>query len=290
MNAAAAAATPLISVDGLQQALAGDSRPVVLDASFDLADPAAGARDHLAAHLPGAIYLHLENDLSGPRQTADGRFRGRHPLPDIDDFAAVVGHCGIGPSTPVVVYDRQGAMMAARVWWMLRWLGHEQVAVLDGGMAAWQAAGGAVEAGSQPHQQLPPYPHRGPAMPTIDAHTLLARLGRIPLIDARAPERYRGEVEPLDAAAGHIPGAANRFFKDNLGADGRFKPAAQLAAAFSPLLGGGSAQGAVHQCGSGVTACHNMLAMAIAGFADSTLYPGSWSEWSSDPARPIEKS
>lgn len=280
--------SPLASVAALADALAGPHRPVVLDTSFDLADPGAGERDHLAAHVPGALYLHLERDLSGPKQSPDGHFRGRHPLPDLDTFAALVGRCGIGPEIPVVIYDRQGGMVAARAWWMLRWLGHAEVAVLDGGIAAWQAAGAAVESGpaTSPAPRAP-YPHRGPALPTIDADALLARLHQQPLIDARAPERYRGEVEPLDTAAGHIPGAGNRFFKNNLLADGRFKPAAQLAAEFQALLNGAAVRDVVHQCGSGVTACHNLLAMEIAGLPGSTLYPGSWSEWSSDPARPI---
>lgn len=282
--------SPLISVPELAAALAGRAKLVVLDTSFDLADPAAGERDHLAAHIAGAIYLHLERDLSGAKHSAQGRFRGRHPLPEIDDFATLVGECGIGPDTPVVVYDRQGGMMAARAWWLLRWLGHHDVAVLDGGMGAWQAAGREVESGPSPrNDRQPPYPHRGPALPTIDADQLQSRLDQMPLIDARAPERYRGEVEPLDAAAGHIPGAGNRFFKDNLQKDGRFKPAGQLAADFEPLLAGRAPQDVIHQCGSGVTACHNMLAMEVAGLPGSCLYPGSWSEWSSNPDRPIAR-
>ncbi|MDE2565811.1 MAG: sulfurtransferase, partial [Burkholderiales bacterium] len=183
--------------------------------------------------------------------------------------------------------DGQGGPYAARAWWLLRWLGHADVAVLDGGPAAWQAAGGALTAEVRPAVPRPPYPAGAPAMPTIDADALLARLGRVRLLDARAGERFRGEVEPLDPVAGHIPGATQRFFKDNLGADGRFKPAAQLRAEFEAL---GAAQGeVVQQCGSGVTACHNLLAMAHAGLGDSLLYPGSWSEWCSDPARPVAR-
>ncbi len=287
MTASSDARSPLLTPEQLVQALASESRLVVLDASFDLADSGAGERDYRAAHIPGAIYLHLERDLSGPKVDEHGRFRGRHPLPDIDAFAATIGRCGITPDSRVVVVDRQAGTMSARTWWMLRWLGHRDVAVLDGAMAAWLAAGGAVESGSNPPRDLPPYPHQGPAMPTIGADGLLAALGRRPLVDARAAERFRGEVEPLDAKAGHIPGARNRFFKDNLAADGRFKKVDQLRAEFEPLLGGRAASELVHQCGSGVTACHNLLAMEAAGLAGSCLYPGSWSEWSADPGRPV---
>ena len=183
----------------------------------------------------------------------------------------------------LVAYDAQGGPYAARCWWLLRWLGHEDAAVLDGGIAAWRKAGGAVTAALPAVPPATPYPLHAAAMPTLDADALRAALGRVRLVDARASERFRGEVEPLDAAAGHIPGARNRFFKDNLGADGCFKSAAQLRAEWAPLAAGGSL---VHSCGSGVTACHNLLAVAHAGLGEGTLYPGSWSEWSSDPARP----
>ncbi|WP_418319293.1 sulfurtransferase [Piscinibacter sakaiensis] len=281
------AGSPLVTAAQLAQALAAEPRPVVIDVSFDLADPAAGEREYRSAHIPGAFYLHLERDLSGPKTAAGRPFRGRHPLPDIDEFAATVGHCGIVPSSRVVIVDRQGGMMAARAWWLLRWLGHRDVAVLDGAMAAWRAAGGELESGDQPPHDAAPYPHQGAAMPTIDAAGLLEVLGRRPLVDARAPERFRGEVEPLDARAGHIPGARNRFFKDNLDSDGRFKDAARLRADFEPMLGGRAPAELVHQCGSGVTACHNLLAMEVAGMHGSSLYPGSWSEWSADPTRPV---
>jgi thiosulfate/3-mercaptopyruvate sulfurtransferase len=178
-------------------------------------------------------------------------------------------------------------MFAARPWWMLRWLGHNAVAVLDGGLQAWVAAGGDVESGPTELAPQAPYPLRDSLVPQIDADALLARLGRVRIIDARAGERYRGEVEPLDAQAGHIPGAFNRFFKDNLAADGRFKSAPQLRAEFDGLVA--NAGEVVHQCGSGATACHNLLAMEVAGLTGTMLYPGSWSEWSSDPSRPIAK-
>ncbi len=281
--------SPLISAEALKAQLADPTPPVVLDASFELTDPAAGAAAWRAAQVPGSVHVDLETDLSGPKTDAAGVFRGRHPLPPIEAFAAAVGRWGIRPGRPVVVLDRQGSMMAARAWWLLRWLGHAEVAVLDGGLAAWQAAGGALVQGSPPPTPADPYPlpTDGPAMPTIDAAALLASLHTVRLIDARAPERFRGEVEPLDARAGHIPGARNRCFKDNLGADGRFLPADALHTAFADLLGRHAPNEVVQQCGSGVTACHNLLAMELAGLPGSRLYPGSWSEWSADPARPV---
>lgn len=257
---------------------------VVLDCGFDLADTAAGERAHAQGHVPGAVYVHLDRDLSGPK--APGR--GRHPLPERAAFAATAGRLGIAPGAQVVCYDAQGGPYAARAWWLLRWLGHRDVAVLDGGAAAWRAAGGAWTATASTPTARPPYPaDSAAAMPTVSATELLAQLGRVRLFDARAGERFRGEVEPLDPVAGHIPGATLRFFKDNLQADGRFKPAAQLKAEFDAL--GGADPAVVHQCGSGVTACHNLLAMASAGYGDTTLYPGSWSEWCSDPARPVAR-
>ena len=258
---------------------------MLLDTSFDLADIDAGLRTWRAGHLPGSIYLHLDNDLSG---TKTGR-NGRHPLPDRADFARTLGRCGISAQTPVVALDRQGGMYAARAWWMLRWMGHDDVAVLDGGVGAWQAVGGPLSTELPQRVAAPDYPDRPPLVETEDAATLALALGRVRLVDARAPERYRGEVEPLDAQAGHIPGALNRFFKDNLADDGRFKSAAELRSELLPLLGDQGAAAVVHQCGSGVTACHNLLAMEHAGLTGSKLYPGSWSEWSSDAGRPIAR-
>lgn len=273
----------LISAAELIELQAGPAPAVLLDCSFDLADPAAGERSHAAGHLPGARHAHLDRDLSGGKT---GR-NGRHPLPLREDLAATVGRWGITPSTPVVCYDAQGGPYAARAWWLLRWLGHHAVAVLDGGQQAWQAAGGALETNTTAIDGRPPYPSVEPAMPTIDAATLQKQLGVVKLIDARAIERFRGDVEPLDPVAGHIPGARQRFFKDNLAADGRFKPAAELRAVFEAM--GAEPAATVHQCGSGVTACHNLLAMSHAGLDGSMLYPGSWSEWCADPARPIAR-
>jgi thiosulfate/3-mercaptopyruvate sulfurtransferase len=273
----------LISATDLIAQLRSKPRPVLLDCSFDLADTAAGRRAWQAAHLPGAHYLHLDEDLSGAKHGGSGR----HPLPERTALAARLGELGIAATTPVVAYDTQGGPYAARAWWLLGWLGHEDVAVLDGGVAAWRTAGGAFD--SQPPPQpktTAPYPLHAPALPTHDAAAVRAGLGRLNLIDARTAERFRGDVEPLDRAPGHIPGARNRCFKDNLAADGCFKSAAALRAEWQPLLAAGDA---VHTCGSGVTACHNLLAAAHAGLGIGTLYPGSWSEWSSDPRRPQAK-
>lgn len=256
------------------------ANPLVIECSFDLADTDAGERAYAAGHIPGAFYLHLDRDLCGDKTAPDGSFRGRHPLPDREAFAALMRRLGLAAGRQVVAYDRQGGPYAAHLWWMLRWLGHAEVAALDG---AWDAemttevpAGAATD--WQPGE---------PLVGQIDAATLLQKLGTVRLVDARAAERFRGDVEPLDKAAGHIPGASNRFFKDNLGPDGRFKPAAQLRAEFGALLAPHAAATTVHQCGSGVTACHNLLAMAHAGLGDGLLYAGSWSEWSADPSRPI---
>lgn len=273
----------LISATELAARLREPLPPRLLDCSFDLSDPAAGLRAWQRSHLPGAVYLHLEEDLSGPKRDPQGRFHGRHPLPDRATFAARLGALGIEPATPLVAYDAQGGPYAARAWWLLRWMGHEDVAVLDGGLAAWLAAGGATDDRLPQWPAAAAYPLHAPALATVDAEALRAGLGRWRLVDARAGERFRGEVEPLDRAAGHIPGARNRCFKDNLQPDGRFKSARVLRAEWLPLAAG---EPLVHYCGSGVTACHNLLAAAHAGCGDGVLYPGSWSEWSDDPARP----
>ena len=270
----------LIRADELAQQL-----PAVLliDASFDLADTGAGEAAHARGHIPGAHYLHLDRDLSA----AKTGLNGRHPLPDRDAFAATLAGLGLQPGMQVVAYDAQGGMYAARVWWMLRWLGHANVAVLDGGLQAWPGP-----LTSEPTAKPAPSGFRaGPSLAgSVSADELQAQLGKIRLIDARAPERFRGDVEPLDRVAGHIPGASNRLFKNNLAPDGRhFKPAAELRAEFEALLAPHASTLVVHQCGSGVTACHNLLAMEHAGLTGSLLYPGSWSEWSADPARPVAK-
>jgi thiosulfate/3-mercaptopyruvate sulfurtransferase len=278
--------SPLISAEELSARLRDADPPLVVDTGFDLADVEAGRRAWQAGHLPGSIYLHLDDDLSGPKTGTNGR----HPLPDRRAFAERLARLGVTPSTAVVALDRHGGVYAARLWWMLRWMGHADVRVLDGGLAAWQRAGGVLVAEPTPARPAaPPYPERAPLTASVDADAIVRRLGSLRVIDARAPERFRGEVEPLDAVAGHIPGALNRFHRSNLDADGRFKAPAQLRAEFEALLGGTDPATLAHQCGSGVTACHNLLAMEHAGLTGSALYPGSWSEWSADPARPIAR-
>ena len=276
--------SPLISAEALKAAL-GTVR--VFDVRFDLARPDAGEAAWREGHLPGAHYLHLDRDLSA-KDGVPALCGGRHPLPTREVFAATATRLGLTPDTPVVLVDAQGGMFAARAWWMLRWIGARDVRVLDGGLAAWRAAGGALE----PGEVAPPAP--APAWPLgpepeglrLTADALAAQLSRVALLDARAPERYRGDVEPLDPVAGHIPGALNRPFSANLGPDGRFLPPEALRAAFQGLAG---ARAVVHQCGSGVTACHNLLAMAVAGLPGGALYAGSWSEWCRDPARPVAR-
>jgi len=277
--------TTLLSAADLLARLQEATPPLVLDAGFDLADPAAGERAHAAAHLPDSLYVHLDRDLSGPKSGANGR----HPLPERRTFAATAGRLGIAPATQVIALDRQGGVYAARLWWMLRWLGHEAVAVLDGGLRAWQAAGGPTSSTVAAPLPAPPYPERPPLVTLVDLDQVARRPPEVAVLDARAGERFRGEVEPLDRVAGHIPGALNRPYAGNLGPDGRFKPAAVLAAEFRAALGQRGAAEVIHSCGSGVTACHNLLAMEHAGLAGSRLYPGSWSEWSADPARPIAR-
>lgn len=275
---------PLISASDLA-ACAGDERVVIVDCRHDLARPDAGEAAWHESHIPGALFMHLDRDLSAPRT---GR-NGRHPLPSAAAFAALLGAVGISPRHRVVAYDDAGGMFAARLWWMLRWIGHADAAVLDGGLIAWQAVGGALDTTVR---VLPETVHPLRAdMPVVNADTVLANIGsaRLLLIDARAADRFRGENETLDPVGGHIPGALNRFFKLNLADCGRFKPADQLLAEWRELIGERDGGSLVMQCGSGVTACHNLLALELAGLSGARLYPGSWSEWCSDPARPMAR-
>ena len=275
--------TTLITAAELSALLDAGTAPVIVDVSFDLADTGAGAARYAASHVAGSLYAHLDDDLCSAKT---GR-NGRHPLPDRAAFARTVGGLGIGPGTQVVALDGQGGVYAARLWWMLRWLGHDAVAVLDGGIAAWRDHGGAFDTDATRPPPLPPYPERPSLAGSVDADGVAGRAAGVALLDARSPERFRGDNEPIDKVAGHIPGAFNRFHRANLDDAGRFKPAAALHAEFVELLGGRPAGDVIHSCGSGVTACHNLLAMTHAGLAGSRLYPGSWSEWSSEPSRPI---
>jgi thiosulfate/3-mercaptopyruvate sulfurtransferase len=258
---------------------------LVLDCSFELSDPAAGERLYRAGHIPGAHYVHLEDTLSAPRNGSNGR----HPLPTRGAFAAAMAALGAEDDTQVVACDNADGMYAARLWWMLRWAGHRAAAVLDGGLAAWKADGGAV-ASELPRPPLAGrFTLRTPLVDTVDYAFMRANIDRRErvVLDARAPDRFRGENETLDPVGGHIPGAANRLFRDNLGADGRFKSALQLRAEFEAVLRGRPADQVVNQCGSGVTACHNLLAMETAGLAGAALYPGSWSEYCAQPGAAI---
>ncbi|QEL64275.1 thiosulfate sulfurtransferase [Oryzomicrobium terrae] len=276
--------SPLLSVAGLAAQLSDPALRVV-DCRHDLANPAAGEAAYGVGHIPGAVFAHLDRDLSG---AMNGR-NGRHPLPEAATLAARLGLLGIGPETRVVAYDDGPGMFAARLWWLLRWLGHDRVAVLDGGLAAWKSAGHPLET-PRPEPISEHLPWRS-AMDVVSAGEVLENLDRraFQLVDARAPDRFRGENETLDPVGGHIPGAINRFFRDNLAPDGTFKPAARLRQEWQTLLAGRDPARVVHQCGSGVTACHNLLAMEVAGLAGSRLYAGSWSEWVSDPARPVAR-
>ena len=270
-------------------ALLGSEGLRIVDARFVLMnqDPAAGFIGYQASHLPGAVYAYLNDDLSDLSKTG----QGRHPLPDALALAKTLGKWGITPAHQVVVYDAgDGSMAAARLWWLLKLLGHARVAVLDGGLAAWRAAGlpetselTAIGATADYHASF------AEGM-VVDADEVRSRLGEAPgwLLDARAPERFRGEVEPLDAVAGHIPGAANRPYAQNV-REGRFKPSAELRAELVPLLGGHAPEEVVLSCGSGVTACHLLLAMEHAGLHGARVYAGSWSGWISDPSRPVER-
>jgi len=256
---------------------------VVVDCRFDLANPDFGYQAWRRSHIPGAFYLDLDADLSGFRT---GR-NGRHPLPDPAQLAARLGECGIDNHCQVVAYDDTGGMFAARLWWLMRWIGHHRVAVLDGGLQAWCRWAQALD-GETPEAVTRSYTFSLQGG-RVDADYVAGHLGRpdMMLIDARSPDRFRGENEMLDPVAGHIPGAINRFFRDNLEPDGCFKQASVLREEFGTLLAGRSPHQVVHQCGSGVTACHNLLAMEAAGFPGSRLYAGSWSEWCADPSRPV---
>ncbi|WP_028223877.1 sulfurtransferase [Paraburkholderia ferrariae] len=277
--------TTLISAANLHERLtAAPGSVLVFDCRFDLVDPAIGEAAYANGHIPGAQYLHLDRDLSGAKTGKNGR----HPLPERATLVAALAARGLNAGQQVVAYDAQGGSYAARLWWLLRWLGHDSVAVLDGGLQAWEAA-------AYPLSKEAPHPAPGnfkagaPLQVTVDVQAVVRNLATHEqlVVDARAADRYRGENETIDPVGGHIPEARNRFFKDNLGADGRFKPAHALREEFTAVLAGKTPEHVVLQCGSGVTACHNALAMEIAGLHGAALYGGSWSEWCADASRPV---
>ncbi len=277
--------TTLIATADLAAHLA-DPDFVIIDARHDLMQPDAwGESQYRAGHVPGAHFAHIDRDLSGAKTGKNGR----HPLPPPAASAALFGRLGIDAAKQVVAYDQQSGMFAARLWWMLRWLGHDAAAVLDGGFDKWQREGRPVTS-VVPVTQGATFALRGVG-PTVNADDVSASLARrtLAIVDARAPERFRGDVEPMDPVAGHIPGALNRPYLQNLNADQTFKPPTVLREEFARLLANAPSERVVHMCGSGVTACHNVLAMAIAGFPPTRIYPGSWSEWCADPSRPVAR-
>lgn len=262
---------------------------VIVDCRHDLMDAAAGTNAYDAGHIAGAVFANLDQDLSGAKVGSDGKFRGRHPLPQTDDLISALRRFGIDHDSQVVAYDAHGGMFAARLWWLLRSIGHPAVAVLDGGVAAWTALGHALQI-EAPQPALGNIEVRAGLTRQVDVNQVLANLNasadqQLQVVDARAADRFRGENETIDPVGGHIPGAVNRFFKDNLDASGLFKSAQQLREEWQGKIQ--SPQKAIMQCGSGVTACHNLLALEVAGLSGAALYPGSWSEWCVDASRPV---
>jgi thiosulfate/3-mercaptopyruvate sulfurtransferase len=277
--------TTLIQASELASHL-NDSDWVILDCRHDLLKPAAGSDAFVTGHIQNAQFADIDTALSGPKTARGPQFTGRHPLPDRTALLATLRGWGIHDDTQVIAYDGQGGMFAARLWWLLRWLGHPSVAVLDGGLAAWQAQGLPLVTPVAP-RPAGNLTEKASLTRTVSVQEVIANLETqaLTVIDARAPDRYRGENETIDPVGGHIPGAKNRFFKDNLLADGRFKSAKELEQEFAGLIS--TAESTILQCGSGVTACHNLLALEVAGLSGAALYPGSWSEWCADPARPV---
>ena len=263
-----------------------DPHFVIVDVRHDLAQPERfGEEAYAKSHIPGASFVHVDRDLSA---TKTGR-NGRHPLPTPESASDLFGRLGIDATKQVVAYDQGNGMYAARLWWMLRWLGHDAAAVLDGGFARWLEERRPVASQAPRVERTTFVPSR--VRPTVNATGIAASLPRhaLLLLDARAAERYRGDVEPLDPVAGHIPGALNRPYTRNLSTEGVFRSPRELRSEFDSMLHGRSADDLVHYCGSGVSACHNVLAMAVAGYPLTRIYPGSWSEWISDPRRPVSK-
>ncbi|HUL66496.1 MAG TPA: sulfurtransferase [Burkholderiaceae bacterium] len=257
----------------------------IVDCRHDLFDHALGRREYAAGHIAGAFFADIEHGLSGPKTGKNGR----HPLPSREQVAELFRAWGMSNGSQLVAYDAQGGQFAVRLWWLARWLGHSRVALLDGGWQAWLAAGGLTDR-EIPTRTRGSFEAETPLVAYVDAAYVSDHLGdpHTLVVDARAPERYAGEQEPIDPVAGHIPGAVNRFWQANL-VDGKFKSPAALRAEFEPLLAGRRPEDLIHQCGSGVTSCHNVLAMEIAGLPGARLYAGSWSEWVADPTRPVAR-
>ncbi|WP_114662956.1 sulfurtransferase [Polynucleobacter necessarius] len=274
--------TPLITANQLEEIFNSGEEVLLCDCRFDLVDPLAGKKAYEESHIPGAIYVDLDHDLSGQK---NGR-NGRHPLPSPEDWAQTKTRLGITPNTLVVAYDKQGSVYASRLWWMLKATGHAKVQVLDGGLDSWNGPMGTVLRLPNPAAKgIEPRPYAGLVL--VDEVVGNLQTQKYTIMDARANDRFHGQNETLDPVGGHIPGALNRFFKDNLSATA-FKSAEQLFHDFVELLGPIKPSEVIHQCGSSVTACHNLLAMELAGLKGSRLYAGSWSEWCSDTSRPIE--
>ena len=285
--------TTIISTNELQELQASGTPLKIFDCSFELSQPDAGLAMYRDDRIAGAIYAHLDTALSAktPALQVEAASGGRHPLPSREQFAEWLGSVGFDNSMQAVVYDRQGNNFCGRLWWMLKWLGHDNVAVLDGGLHAWQAANGAMRSGPMPRPRAKTFALQPSLVALADISQVESNLGQPDqtLIDARGAVRYRGEQEPIDPVAGHIPGALNRPFNQNFNANGLFKPAAELRAEFETLLQGRDPSTVVHHCGSGVSAVPNILAMQLAGLGATSLFAGSWSEWCSNPSRPVEK-
>ena len=262
----------------------GEPTTLVFDCRHELTNPEYGITNYQTGHLPNAVFACMEKNLS---RKPDGT-NGRHPLPSIHLFSDWLSECGVTDTTQVVAYDDAGGVYASRLWWMLRWVGHDAVAVLDGGIQDWVKHGGSIDL-TEPHRSPRCTFELQPRNACVDANFILTTSDRneMLVIDAMANYRFHGRNEAIDPVAGHIPGAVNRFFKNNLNEAGKFRSPSELKTSFEQIMGDTPSYNVIHQCGSGVTACHNLLAMEVAGLHDSKLYPGSWSEWISDPTRPV---
>ncbi len=288
--------TTLISATDLKTLLTtgGQGGVIIFDCRHSLDDPDAGYRAYREGHIPGALFASLDHDLASAAMMTEAGHSGRHPLPDAADWMRRLGEWGVTPDTQVITYDDSGGSIASRMWWMLRSVGHEAVAVLNGGLQAWTGAGGALERGvRKPTPAVIPYPGQFRAEWVVDMDRVKAQVAtdspELVLVDARSANRYRGDGETLDPVAGHIPGAISMPYQGNLNPDGTFRAADELRARFAPLFDAAGDREIVSYCGSGVTACHNMLAMEIAGLPAVRLFPGSWSAWSRTPGLPTAK-